>query len=231
MYSRTDLLIGSAVVTIVAGIAWVCWRFGFFILPFAWTGEPARLATLLGVQPGMRVADIGAGTGTLAYAMTTTVGPSGELYATEVSKERLQSLSTIAPGVGRGRFTVVQSTPSATGLADHCCDAAYMRAMLHHVADVEAYAASARRALVPGGRLAVIDFPPGGLPFHGADHGITRERAVDAFSRAGFQLRAEADNWGGGMFMLLFVKSQAEASRSQVDSHRSQVASLDRAFD
>ena len=44
-----------------AGIA-VAAHFAFFLMPFAWTGEPARLVALLGIHPGDRVADIGAET-------------------------------------------------------------------------------------------------------------------------------------------------------------------------
>ena len=71
-------------VALVAGGA-VTWRFAFFILPLAWTGEPEQLARALGLQHGMVVADIGAGSGALATAMAAQVGETGRVYATELS--------------------------------------------------------------------------------------------------------------------------------------------------
>ena len=45
------------IVALVVGA--VAWRFAFFVAPFWWTGEPARLALALGIQPGEQVAGIG----------------------------------------------------------------------------------------------------------------------------------------------------------------------------
>jgi 2-polyprenyl-3-methyl-5-hydroxy-6-metoxy-1,4-benzoquinol methylase len=68
------------------GLAVVAWKFSFFFLPFSWTGEPARLAHALRLQPGMRVTDIGAGSGALAIATAGLVGNSGVVYATELRR-------------------------------------------------------------------------------------------------------------------------------------------------
>ena len=55
---------GAVAATAIGGIgaAVVAWRFLPFWAPHAWTDEPGRLARALAVEPGMRVADVGAGT-------------------------------------------------------------------------------------------------------------------------------------------------------------------------
>ena len=205
MVTNTSLLLGTSVV-VLAGAGLLAWRFAFFIAPFWWTGEPARLAQVMKIEAGMRVADIGAGTGALALALAAKVGASGEVLATELSPARLDALSRMSAEPGGGRFTAIAGTTTDTGLPDSCCDAVYMRAMLHHVSEPEQFAAAVRRAVRSGGRVAVIDFTPGGLPFHGADHGITPERVVAAFTSNGLALRERIDGWGGGMFLVLFEK-------------------------
>jgi hypothetical protein len=50
--------------------------------------EVERLAAWLEVQPGMRVADVGAGDGTFALALARRLGPSGQMYATELDVVR-----------------------------------------------------------------------------------------------------------------------------------------------
>ncbi len=203
MVTKTSLLLGASAM-VLAGAGLLAWRFAFFVAPFRWTGEPARLAKVLKIEAGMRVADIGAGTGALALALAEGLGPSCEILATELSPARLDALSRLNAGPGGRPLTVVAATATDTGLPDDCCDAVYMRAMLHHVSEPEQFAAAVRRAVRSGGRVAVIDFPPGGLPFHGADHGITPERVVGAFTSSGLTLRERIDDWGGGMFLLLF---------------------------
>jgi hypothetical protein len=70
----------------------IAWRFVFFFAPFAWTGEPARLARVLALRPGMNVADIGAGSGALAMEMASVVGSAGQVFATELDPEKRKTI-------------------------------------------------------------------------------------------------------------------------------------------
>ena len=89
MFWKFSNAYGFLVVVLVALVVGaIAWRFAFFVAPFAWTGEPARLARVLGIQTGMQIADIGAGSGALAVAMVSFVGSKGHVYATEVVPER-----------------------------------------------------------------------------------------------------------------------------------------------
>jgi ubiquinone/menaquinone biosynthesis C-methylase UbiE len=198
-------LLWLAVVAGSVGGAAVVWRFGFYVAPFAWTHEPGRLAEALGIHPGMDVADIGAGSGALAMAMAELTG-SGQVYATELSAARRTDIERRMTRASAGNVRMVAASPGQTGLSDRCCDAVYMRAVFHHVDDKHAFAASVARAVRPGGRVAVIDFPPGTLWFHGADHGVPSDAVVNAFTAAGLQLRQQLDDWGGGMFLLVFER-------------------------
>jgi hypothetical protein len=56
------------------------------------------------------------------------------------------------------------------------------------------------------GRAAIIDFPPGALFMHGADHGIEAQVVLRAFAAAGLDLDGREDNWGGAMYLLVFRK-------------------------
>lgn len=193
-----------SVAAVAAGA--VVWRFAFFVAPFAWTGEPARLAEVLQIQPGMRVADIGAGTGAHAVALAGYVGGSGQIYATELSPDRRREIATRIARASVRNVQVIAAADEATGLSDDCCDAIYMRAVFHHIADRVAFATRVTRALRPGGRVAAIDFPPGTLWFHGTDHGVHADEVSKSFQAAGLQLRQRIDDWGGGMFLLVFER-------------------------
>jgi ubiquinone/menaquinone biosynthesis C-methylase UbiE len=198
---------GVAITAAVAlGAGAVAWRFAFFFLPFAWTGEPARLARALGLEPGMQVADIGAGSGALAAEIATMVAPSGRVYATELSPERLEDLRRQVRRVPAANMAVIPAGETETHLPDRCCDVVYMRAVFHHVSDPAAFAASVARAVRERGRVGVIDFAPGTLWFHGADHGVRPETVLQAFETAGLRLRERDDAWGGGMFLLVFER-------------------------
>jgi ubiquinone/menaquinone biosynthesis C-methylase UbiE len=201
----------STVVGCVVGLALlaagaIAVRFAFFILPFAWTGEPEQLARALGLQRGNVVADIGAGSGALATAMAAQVGETGRVYATELSAERRAAIERRVTDAAIDNLHVITDGETNTGLPDQCCDAVYLRAVIHHIGDRQAFATSLTRTLRAGGRVGVIDFAPGTLWFHGADHGVRAEAVVTAFRSAGLRLRDRDDEWGGGMFLLVFER-------------------------
>lgn len=195
-------IVGIAV--LVAGA--LAWRFAPFIAPFSWTGEPTRLAQVLGVRPGLSIADIGAGDGALALEMASLVGREGQVYATELAPDRLAAITRRVERASVRNVRPVAATEGTTGLPARCCDVIYMRTVFHHIDDTPPFISSVVHALRPGARVGVIDFEPGALWFHGADHGVRASDVVAAFQAEGLRLRARLDDWGGGMFLLVFER-------------------------
>jgi ubiquinone/menaquinone biosynthesis C-methylase UbiE len=175
--------------------------------------EVERLAAWLEVQPGTRVADMGAGDGTFAVALARRVGPSGQVYATELADERLADIRQTAAEAGLSNITVIEGAVSSTNLPDACCDALFSRLVYHHLTDPAAINADILRALRPGGRLVIIDFEPGGImnwigrpetaDRHGG-HGTPKETVLQEVTRAGFQWMRGPESWRGRTYALLF---------------------------
>ena len=205
MFEKPYLVAGLLLVGVGATVSVaIASHFALFVLPLAWTGEPARLVEALGVGPGDRVADIGAGDGSHAVAVARLLGTRGEVLATELDPNRRRAIADTADRAHVTNVRVVEAAADATNLSDRCCRAIYMRTMLHHVTDRAAFARDVVRSVEPGGRLAVIDFAPGHLWFHGRDHGVAPEDVVSAFTTAGCTLRQRNDHWGGPTFLLVF---------------------------
>src|SRR5262245_49862339 len=92
-YLVAGLLLGLGGATVSVAIAS---RFALFVLPLSWTGEPKRLVEALGVQPGDRVADLGAGDGSHAVAVAKLLGTRGEVLATELDPNRCRAIADTA---------------------------------------------------------------------------------------------------------------------------------------
>lgn len=175
--------------------------------------EVQQLVDWLEVEPGMRVADLGAGDGRFALALAQRVGPDGHVYATEISRERLEEMRAAVAQQGRQNVTVLEGAVSRTNLPDACCDAVFSRNVYHHLTEPGAINGDVLRALRPGGRLLVIDFEPGGLmdrvgspataDRHGG-HGTPTVTVVEEVTRAGFRLLRGPEPWRGRMYGLLF---------------------------
>jgi SAM-dependent methyltransferase len=152
--------------------------------------EVPELVRLLDLEPGMTVADVGAGFGAWTVQFARVVGPAGRVFATDIGEAQLSALRDYATREGLTNVTVLPGAAETTNLPAACCDAILIRDAYHHLTHPEAIVRSLAAALKPGGRLAVIDFPPrpnsavpAGVPPDRGGHGVPSaivEREVGA---------------------------------------------------
>lgn len=182
--------------------------------------EAERLIETLALGPGDVVADIGAGAGDMTFALARTLGPQSRIFATEIDRDRLRQIREAAAAEGLENVVVLEAHAVRTNLPEACCDAIFVRRVYHHFRDPAAMNASIRAALKPGGRFAVIDFPPRREPLRevapedracGDAHGVSPEAAVEELRKAGFEnVRIETHNWPSGMFLVLATRPMAD---------------------
>jgi ubiquinone/menaquinone biosynthesis C-methylase UbiE len=175
--------------------------------------EIPKLAALMEWKQGTVVADIGAGDGSYAFAAVEQVGAAGKVFATEIDKEKLAKLRDEITKRSLKNVDVVESGDAETRLPNSCCDAIFLRRVYHHLMKPLEFDASILRSLKPGGKLAIIDFPPHpeygkvkGVPKDREDHGIQQKILIDEVTKAGFQLDKIVDDWPTNDYCVLFVK-------------------------
>jgi predicted methyltransferase len=121
-------------------------------------GEAERVMNLLGVKPGLTVADIGAGSGYYTVRLARRVGPTGYVYAEDVVPEYLERLTQRVKSEGlAGNVTVVRGDPHDPRLPPVSLDLALLVHMYHEVQQPYGLLWNLHPALRPGARVAVID--------------------------------------------------------------------------
>jgi SAM-dependent methyltransferase len=170
----------------------------------AHTSESSRLLEALALQPGQRVADVGAGNGEWAERLARSVGESGHVWATEVEADKVEKLASRLRDAGLLNFTTLLGDQRDTGLPEGCCDAILLRLVYHHFTEPATMRAGLRRALRPGGRLVIVDTAPRSgwrelpsVPDRGG-HGIPLDDLIAEVSADGFELIERHDDWAGG---------------------------------
>lgn len=165
--------------------------------------EAERIAEVLELAPGDVVADVGAGDGEWSEALARRVGSRGRVYATEVDPDELERIRRRVEREGLERVEVVEGSQRDAGLPAECCDAILLRMVYHHFTEPAAMAASLLRALLPGGRMAVIDIVPQQgwreleeVPERGG-HGIPETVLVRELTAAGFEVVERHADWDG----------------------------------
>jgi cyclopropane fatty-acyl-phospholipid synthase-like methyltransferase len=179
--------------------------------------EVPRLIELLELKPGMTVADVGAGFGAWTMGFARALGPSGRVYATDVGAAQLAALRDIGARERLSNVTVIEGAVESTNLPALCCDAILVRDAFHHFTRPEAMISSLAASLKPGGRLAVIDFPPrpnsevpSGVPANRGGHGVPPEVVEREIGAALPHVRTIPD-WSSSsqpasLFLVLFRK-------------------------
>lgn len=175
--------------------------------------EIARLAALMQWKQCTIVADIGAGDGSYSFAAAARVGASGKVFATEIDQTKLTELKAETKKRNLQNVTVVESGEADTNLPTACCEAIFLRRVYHHLTKPADFNANLLRSLKPGGRLAIIEFPPRpglepveGVPANRGGHGIPQKIVIEELTAAGLQVEKIVNDWPGDSYCVLFVR-------------------------
>lgn len=112
----------------------------------------------LALQPGMAVADVGAGTGLFTRLMAPKVGPSGKVYAVDIAKTFVDHTVMSSHARGLKQVEGVVCTPDDAKLAPRSVDLVFICDTYHHFEFPHKTMGSIGKALKPGGRVALLDF-------------------------------------------------------------------------
>ncbi len=111
-----------------------------------------------GVRPGMRVADVGAGTGLFTVLFSGEVGDAGWVYAVDISPKLIEHIANKAQHAGIENITPVLCDEDSVNLPPESIDLVFVCDTYHHFEFPTKTTTSIYRALRPGGKLVVVDF-------------------------------------------------------------------------
>lgn len=157
----------------------------------AWQ-KPAALVAALGLRPGMRVADLGAGTGYFSRHLAEAVGPNGTVFAVETEPNLVVHLRERAEREKTATVVPILASFDDPRLPLGDVDLVLIVDTYHHLDHRLEYLARLRRTLRKGGRVAIVDWRAEPLPVGPPpDHKLPRGAVVEEMHAAGFDLVGE----------------------------------------
>jgi predicted methyltransferase len=123
----------------------------------AWQ-KPADVIAAMQLRAGMRVADIGAGTGYFEPWLSRAVGPTGTVLALDIEPDMVRHLGERAAHEQLANVKPALVTMGDPGLPQGQIDRVLIVDTWHHIPDREAYSTKLHDALAPGGAVVVVDF-------------------------------------------------------------------------
>jgi ubiquinone/menaquinone biosynthesis C-methylase UbiE len=112
----------------------------------------------LHLQPGMHVADVGAGTGFFSLMFAKQVAPTGRVYAVDITPNFVASIAERAAQAGISNIQGVVNTPREVLLPESSVDMVFISDTYHHFEYPISTLASIHKALKPNGELVIVDY-------------------------------------------------------------------------
>lgn len=157
--------------------------------------KPAQVIDALALNPGMYVADLGAGSGYFTRRFVEAVTETGKVYAIDVEPEALKYVEDSIVHMHRSfEAEFILARPDNPKIPFESVDLIFVCNTYHHLEDRSTYFRNVKSSLKPGGRIAIIDFyhdeRSGELGFP-KRHLVPKEKVVEEMADAGYRLTKE----------------------------------------
>jgi SAM-dependent methyltransferase len=163
------------------------------------------------IRPGMRVADVGAGTGLYTMLFARAVGSAGKVYAVDISESFVEAIRARAADSGFDHVVPLVNDQRGTRLAPDSVDLVFLADTYHHFEYPRSMLASIHQALSADGALIIVDFRRiAGVsnPWIMSHVRAGRQQVIDEVVGAGFRFVDEPLKLRGN-YMLRFRKGRA----------------------
>jgi SAM-dependent methyltransferase len=150
--------------------------------------ETGQVFGLLGIKPGMRVADVGAGSGYYTMLLSRTVGPKGEVIAQDITPDYLAALQKRVLKAKLANVKVGLGEAHDPRLPARALDAAVLIHMYHEIAQPYALLFNLAAAMKPESLIGIVDLDRP-TDEHGTPPDVLRcELAAVGYREAGFHI-------------------------------------------
>lgn len=156
--------------------------------------NPQQNVALLDIQDGMKVVDLGSGSGFYTIEAAKRVGPRGMVYAVDVQRELLDKVKNSAALIGLHNIEIVWGNAEKIGgtkLREAIADRVILSNILFQIDQTnrDDLVLEVKRLLRPGGKLMVIDWTaesPMGPRSSAGSHVVPPIVAEGLFTKVGF---------------------------------------------
>jgi len=117
-----------------------------------------EVVDVLDLNPGMDVADIGAGTGFYTMLFAQKVGPDGTVYALDIAENFVSYIEETSQELGLANVKGINNPADSTTLAPNSVDVVFLAHTYHHFEYPYKMLESIKSALRPGGTVVLVEF-------------------------------------------------------------------------
>lgn len=117
-----------------------------------------QLIDRLQLKLGMKIGDIGAGTGRLSVLMASRVQPDGQVWAVDLQAEMVGYLQARASKLGKNQLIVALSSATNPNLPAATLDLAIMVDVYHELEYPREFLQNLMKSIKPGGQIVFVEY-------------------------------------------------------------------------
>jgi ubiquinone/menaquinone biosynthesis C-methylase UbiE len=175
-----------------------------------------EIVDALALEPGMNVADVGAGTGFFSRMFSYQVAPGGTVYAVDIAQNFVDHIEEMAEKEEITNIKAQLCSERSVDLPDNSIDVAFICDVYHHFEFPFDSMASIHHALRTGGRVFIVDFER--IVGVSSDFAIDHVRCgkgtvTDEVKDTGFDFVREHDLHMDGQYVIEFIKRDPAADK------------------
>jgi SAM-dependent methyltransferase len=180
-------------------------------------GEARTVMDWAQIEPGMTVADIGAGEGYYTVRLGLRVGTKGRVLAQDINRGALERLGQRIDRERLDNVSIKEGAIDDARLPSNSFDRIFMVHMFHEVTEPYAFLWRLRPALSKGGQVIVVDRD---LP--GSEHGLDPKQLFCEFETTGYKLLEFTEQPEVGGYFARFEASGARIKPANIKPCRAQ---------
>jgi len=147
-----------------------------------------EIVDAMGLKPGQRIVDVGAGTGPFIDPFANAVGEGGKVYAIDIAPNFVEKLAQRAKDEGHAQVEARLCGENSVDLPANSVDVAFICDVYHHFEYPRNTMGSLHHALAGGGEVVIVDFDR--IP------GVSRQWVLDHVRAGKEEVFAEMDEFG-----------------------------------
>lgn len=149
---------------------------------------PVAIMNAVGIEPGMVIGEIGAGSGRMTMWLADRIGPGGRLYANDINEESLDKLAARSRKAGFDQIEIIVGEIDDPLLPEGALDIMFMINVYHHLDDAVALLRNALPSLKEDGLLVIVECDPDKTDWGEGHHCTSRPDMIRELKEAGYEM-------------------------------------------
>jgi len=148
--------------------------------------QPERLMDTIGVKPGLIIGEGGAGRGYFTFKLADRIGPTGKVYANDISSRALSAIRSRCQREGVNNIETILGEVEDP-LFPQGLDMIFMVAAFHDFEKPVQWLENVKSSMKPEATLVIVEKDPDKLR-RDSGHHMTKDEILDTVKKADFEL-------------------------------------------